>query len=228
MPDAAQGAGALLCLKDTFLAHGQLVPCQDPQGLQRKAAFQPAGPGWRLPLCQSPFLDSLSRDAADPSLGAAEDEGHEAAGLRDDPATLSLFTLRETRLEVILATDDVICLGFANDSSVHSMDWRIEAVSMVDFAEIPLAVQVKYGFLSLKKHMVSVGGRQKGSSAEEDSGACRGVPSERCVLAAPEAQLDSGWHGENDCPLLMSQLCPSSKGNVLTLRHMVQNPLNAS
>lgn len=46
----------------------------------------------------SPFPNPLSRDAADPSLSAAEAEGHEAAGLREDPATLSLFTLRLCRL----------------------------------------------------------------------------------------------------------------------------------
>lgn len=51
-------------------------------------------------------------------------------------ATLSFrtnlaFLGRETRLEVILATDYIICLGFANDSSVHSMDWRIEVVPLI-------------------------------------------------------------------------------------------------
>lgn len=48
LPDAAQDGG-LLCLKDTFLAPGQLVPCQDPQGLQCKAALQPVGPWLEAP-----------------------------------------------------------------------------------------------------------------------------------------------------------------------------------
>lgn len=43
----------------------------------------------------------------------------------------AFFLGREMRLEVILATDYIIRLGFANDSSVRSMDWRIEAVPFI-------------------------------------------------------------------------------------------------
>lgn len=82
----------------TFLAHGQLVPCQDPPGLQCKAAFQPAGPWLELLLRESPSLNPMSRNDADPSLRADEAEGHEASGPREEPATLLLFTLRLCRL----------------------------------------------------------------------------------------------------------------------------------
>lgn len=40
--NAAQKAVCFLCCKNTFLAHGQLGVCEDPEVLS-KAAFQPVG-----------------------------------------------------------------------------------------------------------------------------------------------------------------------------------------
>lgn len=105
LPVAAQEASGLCC-KGPLLGLGQLVLHQDLQGVLCKAAFQPAGlllarAGWpshQLPLWESSLHSPLSRGAAGLSLGAAGVRASETAGLREDPATLSLVTWMLHRL----------------------------------------------------------------------------------------------------------------------------------